>query len=33
MKRNYPYLKDKDFLVLADTQRIQNQYIKLTLLD
>lgn len=33
MKVNYPYLKDEKFLVLADTQRLQTQHIKLTLLD
>ena len=33
MKVSYPYLKDEKFLVLADTQRLQTQHIKLTLLD
>ena len=33
MRKNYPYLKDADFLYLADTQRLQNQFVKLTLLD
>ena len=33
MKKIYPYLKDTDFMYLADTQNLQNQFIKLTLLD
>ena len=33
MKINYPYLQDEKFLNLADKQRLQTQYIKLTLLD
>ena len=33
MKKNYPYLKDSNFLIKADTQRLQNQLIKITLLD
>jgi len=33
MRKNYPYLKDEDFLYLIDTQKLQKQFIKLTLLD
>lgn len=33
MKVNYPYLNDAEFLALADRQKLQTQYIKLTLLD
>ena len=33
MKRTYPYLKDSDFIYTADLQRLQNQFIKITLLD
>lgn len=33
MKKSYPYLNDSDFLYLIDTQHLQNQFVKLTLLD
>jgi hypothetical protein len=33
MKRSYPYLKDTEFMYLADAQKLQNQFVKLTLLD
>ena len=33
MKKNYPYLKDAEYMYLADTQKLQNQFIKLILLD
>ena len=33
MRKNYPYLKDAEYMYLADTQKLQNQFIKLTLLD
>ena len=33
MKTIYPYLKDEEFLITVDTQRLQSQYIKLVLLD
>lgn len=33
MKMIYPYLKDDDFLIQIDTQRLQTQYIKLVLLN
>ena len=33
MRKNYPYLKDSEYMYLADTQKIQNQFVKLTLLD
>ena len=33
MKKNYPYLKDKDFLYKVDTERLQNQLVKITLLN
>ena len=33
MKMIYPYLKDDEFLVEIDTQRLQKQYIKLVLLN
>ena len=33
MKKSYPYLQDEKFLYLADTEKLQNQYVKLTLLD
>ena len=33
MKREYPYLKDTAYMYLADTQKLQNQFVKLTLLD
>ena len=33
MKVIYPYLKDEEFLITVDTQRLQSQYIKLVLLD
>ena len=32
-KKTYPYLNDETFLQEIDTQHLQNQYIKLTLLD
>ena len=32
-KKIYPYLNDEDFIQEIDTQRLQNQYIKLILLD
>ena len=33
MKKNYPYLKDANFLKIADEQKLQNQFIKLIVLD
>lgn len=33
MKRNYPYLLDETFRNLVDRQKLQNQFLKLTLLD
>ena len=33
MRKNYPYLNDSDFMYTADLQRLQNQLIKITLLD
>lgn len=33
MKREYPYLNDADFLLSIDTQHLQKEYIKITLLD
>jgi hypothetical protein len=33
MRKNYPYLNDANFLITADTQKLQNQFIKLTLLN
>lgn len=32
-KKTYPYLNDENFIKTIDTQKLQNQYIKLTLLD
>ena len=31
--KEYPYLKDENFLIEVDNSRLQNQLIKLTLLD
>ena len=33
MRKIYPYLNDSDFLYQVDTERLQNQLIKITLLD
>lgn len=33
MRKSYPYLNDSDFLYTADLQRLQNQFVKITLLD
>lgn len=32
-RKSYPYLNDSNFLKLVDTQHLQNQYLKITLLD
>lgn len=32
MMKHYPYLQDSEFMYLADTQKLQSQYLKLTLL-
>ena len=33
MRKSYPYLNDTDFIYTADLQKLQNQFIKITLLD
>lgn len=33
MRKSYPYLNNSDFIKLVDTEKLQNQFVKITLLD
>ena len=33
MRKYYPYLNDPDFILKIDTERLQNQFVRIILLD